>query len=168
MDTSRPTLDALRAYDEVFARITGNLSELAERTGLRLVLLIDRQGFTLARHVTDGQSVSVESMDKVATLVAANNSAALALAEELGEPAFLEQVYQGSKGTLYIESLGEEAMLTMVFALGVPVGKVKVQAKRTAHLVQEELVRMAALPKPSLGADFQDGANDMLDSLLGF
>ncbi|MHA0034820.1 roadblock/LC7 domain-containing protein [Deinococcus sp. PESE-38] len=107
------------------------------------------------------------ALDSVATLVASNAAATTALANMLGEPTFAEQTHQGENGTLYVESVGTDALLTLIFDSSVALGKVKVYARKTIGKLEPILDEVRDLPEPELGADFSQGATALLDDLLG-
>lgn len=158
-----PSLDL---YGDAFARVDQHLEELLAATGVRYCLLVDRKGFVLS-HKEALWAPRPPALDSVATLVASNAAATAALANMLGERTFSEQTHQGENGTLYVESVGDQALLTLIFDSSVALGKVKVYARKTIPKVGEILDELADAPQPELGDDFSKGASALLDDLLG-
>lgn len=158
-----PTLDL---YGDAFARVDQHIQELLETTGVRYGLLVDRKGFVLS-HKEALWAPRPPALDSVATLVASNAAATTALANMLGEHTFSEQIHQGENGTLYVESVGADTLLTLIFDASVPLGKVKVYAKKTVTAIAAILEELKDAPPVQLGEDFNQGANALLDDLLG-
>ena len=157
---------SLALYGEAFARVDQHLEELLGVTGVRYCLLVDRKGFVLS-HKEALWAPRPPALDSVATLVASNAAATTALANMLGEATFAEQTHQGEHGTLYVESVGSDALLTLIFDSSVALGKVKVYARKTIGKLEPILQEVSDLPEPELGADFSQGATALLDDLLG-
>lgn len=158
-----PSLDL---YGDAFARVDQHLEELLAATGVRYCLLVDRKGFVLS-HKEALWAPRPPALDSVATLVASNAAATAALANMLGERTFSEQTHQGENGTLYVESVGDQALLTLIFDSSVALGKVKVYTRKTIPRLGEILDELADAPQPELGDDFSKGASALLDDLLG-
>lgn len=158
-----PSLDL---YGDAFARVDQHLDELLAATGVRYCLLVDRKGFVLS-HKEALWAPRPPALDSVATLVASNAAATAALANMLGERTFSEQTHQGENGTLYVESVGDQALLTLIFDSSVALGKVKVYARKTIPKIGDILDELADAPQPELGDDFSKGASALLDDLLG-
>lgn len=157
---------SLALYGEAYARVDQHLEELLEATGVRYCLLVDRKGFVLS-HKEALWAPRPPALDSVATLVASNAAATSALANMLGERTFSEQTHQGENGTLYVESVGDDALLTLIFDTSVALGKVKVYARKTIRKIEAVLEEIADVPAPKLGEDFSQGAAALLDDLLG-
>ncbi|MDV6373291.1 roadblock/LC7 domain-containing protein [Deinococcus arenicola] len=157
---------SLALYGDAYARVDAHLQELLDATGVRYGLLIDRNGFVLS-HKEALWADRPPALDSVAALVASNAAATAALANMLGERTFSEQIHQGENGTLYVESVGDSALLTLIFDAGVPLGKVKVYAKKTVAQITAILEELKDIPEIKLGHDFSQGATALLDELLG-
>lgn len=157
---------SLALYGDAFERVDGLIQELLDTTGVRYGLLVDRKGFVLS-HKEALWAPRPPALDSVATLVASNAAATAALANMLGERTFSEQTHQGENGTLYVESVGDQALLTLIFDSSVALGKVKVYARKTIPKIGEILDELADAPQPELGDDFSKGASALLDDLLG-
>lgn len=157
---------SLALYGDAYARVDAHIQELLDVTGVRYGLLVDRKGFVLS-HKEALWAPRPPALDSVATLVASNAAATAALANMLGERTFSEQIHQGENGTLYVESVGDQALLTLIFDASVPLGKVKVYARKTVALLAAILDELRDIPEIQLGGDFSDGATALLDDLLG-
>lgn len=157
---------SMALFGEAYEKIDAEIENLLAQTGIRYGLLVDRKGFVLS-HKEAKWAPRAPAMDSMATLIASNAAATNALANLLGEHTFTEQTHQGENGTLYVESVGTEALLSLVFDSSVAIGKVKVYATRAIGRIAIILDEVAALPKPELGTDFSKGASALLDELLG-
>lgn len=157
---------SLALYGDAFTRVDQCLEELLESTGVRYCLLVDRKGFVLS-HKEALWAPRPPALDSVATLVASNAAATAALANMLGERTFSEQTHQGENGTLYVESVGETALLTLIFDSSVALGKVKVYTRKIIGKLDSIFEEIKDLPEPELGSDFSQESTKLLDDLLG-
>lgn len=157
---------SLALYGDAFERVDRHLEELLAATGVRYCLLVDRKGFVLS-HKEALWAPRPPALDSVATLVASNAAATAALANMLGERTFSEQIHQGEQGTLYVESVGDSALLTLIFDVSVPLGRVKVHTKKSIAQVALILEELADAPPVQFSDDFSSGANALLDDLFG-
>ncbi|GGJ84032.1 GTPase-activating protein MglB [Deinococcus aquiradiocola] len=157
---------SLALYGETFDKVEQHLDELLAATGVRYCLLVDRKGFVLS-HKEALWAPRPPALDSVATLVAGNAAATGALANMLGESTFSEQIHQGEKGVLYVESVGDNALLTLIFDSSVPLGRVKVYAKKTIAVVAGLLKTLQDVPAVSFDQSFSQSASALLDDLLG-
>lgn len=154
------------AYQGEFQRIEAHLQTLLANTGVGYALLIDRRGFILA-HAEQSEQLSAEAMESIGTLLANNAASTEELTNVLGRGAFTEQLFQGEHGTLYMHSVGAEHLLVLVYDGDIPSGQVQVYTKKSVRSLQEMMLEIKALPRPTLSDEFVDGAEDLLDDLLG-
>jgi len=154
-----PSLDL---YGEAYDAVDRSLEELLDETKVRYGMLVDRKGFVIS-HKEALWAPRPPAFDSVATLVAGNAAATSALANMLGETVFGEQVLQGEKGTLFVQSVGKDALLTLVFDSSVPLQRVRMYSKRTISKMLVHLDAVAAMPKVVLNQNFTDGANALVD-----
>ncbi|CAM3308471.1 roadblock/LC7 domain-containing protein [Deinococcus deserti] len=157
---------SLALYGDAYERVDQLIQDLLVTTGVRYGLLVDRKGFVLS-HKEALWAPRPPALDSVATLVASNAAATAALANMLGERTFSEQIHQGENGTLYVESVGDSALLTLIFDGSVPLGKVKVYAKKTISQLAAILEELKDVPPVQFTDDFSKGASALLDDLLG-
>jgi predicted regulator of Ras-like GTPase activity (Roadblock/LC7/MglB family) len=157
---------SLALYGDTVDEVERQLEELLTATGVRYCLLVDRKGFVLA-HKEALWAPRPPALDSVATLVAGNAAATGALANMLGESTFSEQIHQGEKGVLYVESVGASALLTMIFDASVPLGRVKVYARKTIGTLVPLLATLNEAPPVEFDQSFATSANALLDDLLG-
>ncbi len=157
---------SLALYGEAFEQVEQLLLDLLGATGVRYCLLVDRKGFVLS-HKEALWAPRPPAFDSVATLVAGNAAATGALASMLGERTFSEQIHQGENGVLYVESVADKALLVLIFDSSVPLGKVKLYAKRTILLLVEVLESVGDAPPVEFNQEFSDSAGALLDDLFG-
>ncbi len=157
---------SLALYGDAFDQVEKHLGDLLESTGVRYCLLVDRKGFVLS-HKEALWAPRPPALDSVATLVASNAAATAALANMLGERTFSEQIHQGEQGTLYVESVGDMALITLIFDSSVPLGRVKVHTKKTTLLLADILKDIKDVPAIEFDDDFGANAASLLDDLLG-
>jgi predicted regulator of Ras-like GTPase activity (Roadblock/LC7/MglB family) len=158
---------AIALYGSTFQSVMKTLDELLRESGARYVMLLDRKGFVLA-HKEALWAPRPPALDSLATLIAGNAAATQALAKMLGEPRFQEIVHQGEQNGLYVEEIGEVALLTILFDNSAPLGRVKLTAKKAGQTL-EQLTREAIVTPNKMGIDteYRDGANALLDELFG-
>jgi len=157
---------SLALYGEAYERVEHLLEELLTVTGVRYCLMVDRKGFVLS-HKEALWAPRPPALDSVATLVAGNAAATGALAGMLGERTFSEQIHQGEKGVLYVESVADKALLVLIFDSSVPLGKVKLYAKKTIKELSEIIENVGDAPKIEFDKGFSDTAGALLDDLFG-
>ncbi|RIH85861.1 Roadblock/LC7 domain protein [Meiothermus luteus] len=158
---------AVALFGEAYERAARVLEELLRESGARYTLLLDRKGFVLV-HKEALWAPKPPALDSLATLIAGNAAATQALARMLGEPRFNELLHQGSAHGLYVEEVGELALLVVIFDSSAPVGRVKLYGKRAAQVL-ESITQEAVVNPGTLGIDseYRDGANALLDELFG-
>lgn len=156
---------ALNLYGEAYDAVDRHLEELLEMTLVRFGMLVDRKGFVLS-HKEALWAPRPPALDSVATLVAGNAAATSALANMLGETVFGEQVLQGEKGTLLVQSVGRDALLTLVFDSSVSLQRVRMYTKRSITKMLVHLEAVAAMPKVVLNQNFTDGAYALVDDMF--
>ena len=157
---------SLALYGEAFEAVEGHLDQLLGATGVRYCLLVDRKGFVLS-HKEALWAPRPPALDSVATLVAGNAAATAALAGMLGERTFSEQIHQGEKGVLYVESILDKALLVLIFDASVPLGKVKLYAKKAVAQLADILANVSDAPNVEFDRGFSDSAGALLDDLFG-
>jgi len=158
-----PSLDL---YGETFEQVDALLADLLVKCHARYALIVDRNGFVLA-HRRAVWAPKPPSLDSLATLIASNYSANVAIAQLFGEDAFRETVQQGADVGTYVEELGPSALLVTVFDASAAVGKVKVFTKQTVERVRA-LLSADQGPAPSLELDeaWSDDTVARLDGLF--
>ncbi len=159
-----PSLDL---YGETFDRVDGLLRELLAKSRARYAMIIDRKGFVLV-HQRALWAPKPPSLDSLATLIASNYSANMAIAKLFGEEGFKETVQQGSEVGTYLEELGEAALLVTVFDSGAQLGRVKMATKLAAGEIRA-VIEAAEEAPPALEFDkeWSDSTTALLDGLFG-
>ncbi|NBC97071.1 MAG: roadblock/LC7 domain-containing protein [Deinococcus-Thermus bacterium] len=160
-----PSLDL---YGAAHKRVEARLTDLLDRSRARYALVVDRKGFVLL-HVRAWWAPKPPSLDSLATLVASNHSAQAAIAKLFGDDGFREIVHQGSDVGTYVEELGPDALLLIVFDHRAGLGRIKVHAQKAAHDVREELagLREAGTPDLDLDEHWSESTEKLLDGLFG-
>lgn len=143
-----PSLDL---YGETFERVDAVLADLVVKCHARYALIVDRKGFVLV-HQRAVWAPKPPSLDSLATLIASNHSANVAIAQLFGEDAFRETVQQGTEVGTYVEELGPKALLVTVFDGSAVLGKVKLFTKQAVERLREVLAEEHG-PPPALDLD---------------
>ncbi|MGL4610165.1 MAG: roadblock/LC7 domain-containing protein [Trueperaceae bacterium] len=159
---------SLALYGETFEKVDAMLSDLLSKSHARYALIIDLKGFVLA-HQRALWSPKPPSLDSLATLVASNYSANLAIAKLFGEQGFREMVQQGDDIGLYAQELAEKAILITVFDNSSALGRVKLFSKKAVEAIQQALSEGSHEPAPVMSFDdnWRDSTQALLDGLFG-
>lgn len=160
-----PSLDL---YGAALQRVESLLGDLIDRSRARYTLVVDRKGFVLL-HKRAVWAPKPPSLDSLATLVASNHSANAAIAKLFGDDGFSEMVQQGSDVGTYLEELGPDALLLVVFDRHAALGKIKVHAQRSAKEIRDELAALREEEAPTLTLDdaWSESTEKLLDGLFG-
>ena len=128
--------------------------------------LIDRQGFVIL-HRRAAWAPKPPSLDSLATLIASNHSANVAIAQLFGEASFRETVQSSDGVGTYVEAVGDKALLVTVFDASAPLGKVKLFTKRALERIAAVLDGPARRPPVvDFGGSFSLHAGALLDELF--
>lgn len=159
---------SLALYGETFDKVDALLQDLLSKSHARYALIIDLKGFVLA-HQKALWAPKPPSLDSLATLVASNYSANLAIAKLFGEGGFKEMVQQGDDIGLYAQELAEKALLITVFDNSSALGRVKLFSKKAVEAIQVALSEGKNEPAPvmSFDDDWRDSTQALLDGLFG-
>lgn len=161
-----PNKDLMALYQVHYDRIDRLVVDLLSSTGVRYAILIDRKG-SVVSHKAAAWAPEPPPLDSVASLVSSNAAATSKLASLLGENAFTEQEHSGDEGTLFVQSVGREYLLTLIYDVSVSKAKVKMKISQVIPQILEEFNKAAVLPQPQFTTSFGSESMDMLDSLLG-
>jgi predicted regulator of Ras-like GTPase activity (Roadblock/LC7/MglB family) len=159
---------SLALYGETFDKVDALLGELLGKSHARYALIIDLKGFVLA-HQKALWAPKPPSLDSLATLVASNYSANLAIAKLFGEQGFKEMVQQGDDIGIYAQELAEKALLITVFDNASALGRVKLFSKKAVEAIQQALSENKNEPAPVMAFDddWRDSTQALLDGLFG-
>lgn len=158
---------SLELYGATFDKAGELLADLVKNSYARYALVIDLRGFVLA-HSKALWAPKPPSLDSLATLVASNYSANLAIAHLFGETGFKEMVQQGDGVGLYSEELGTKALLVTVFDERAVLGRVKLFTKKTVSAIEQALSENTELPPQFEFDDTWQASNQtLLDGLFG-
>lgn len=155
-------------YGAAMKRVQERLAELLERSRARYSLVVDRKGFVIL-HAAAIDAPKPPSFDSLATLVASNHSANAAIAKLFGADTFREVVQQGDEVGTYVEELGPDALLVVVFGADAALGRVKIHAHRSAEEIRHELAGLRSEDAPALTLDeaWSASTEKLLDGLFG-
>lgn len=158
---------SLELYGKTFDKVDGLLTDLVKQSQARYVLIVDLKGFVLV-HTKALWAPKPPSLDSLATLVASNYSANLAIAQLFGEVGFKEMVQQGDGVGMYVEELGSKALLVTVFDERAVLGRVKLFAKKAASNIEQAILESTETP-PQLEFDdtWQASSQALIDDLFG-
>lgn len=158
---------AIALFGAAYEKASAVLDELLRESNSRYALLLDRKGFVLV-HKEALWAPRPPALDSLATLIASNAAATQALAKMLGEARFNELLHQGSDHGIYAEEIGDLALLVVVFDTTATIGRIKLYGKRAAQALEVVTKESIVNPKDmGIDADYQDGANKLLDELFG-
>jgi len=130
----------------------------------RVVLLVDRDGQTIAFHGDIGDMDTTSFSSLAAGNVAATNS----MAKLIGEDVFPSVVHEGERESIFISVIGR-SLLIVVFDERSTLGLVKIRAKKASHEVAailDEAVSESAAFSRSPNSVFAEITDEDIDSLF--
>lgn len=159
---------SLALYGETFDKVDALLQDLLSKSHARYALIIDLKGFVLA-HQRALWAPKPPSLDSLATLVASNYSANVAIAKLFGEHGFKEMVQQGDDIGVYAQELADKALLITIFDTSSALGRVKLFSKKAVEAIQQALSEGKNEPAPVMSFDdnWRDSTQALLDGLFG-
>jgi predicted regulator of Ras-like GTPase activity (Roadblock/LC7/MglB family) len=128
--------DATRIH-EILMRFLGE-------SGAEEALLIDRSGQLLA---IDGVSETLDTVS-ISALTAAAFSSTAAMAQLLGEPEFSGLFHEGTKRSIHVSTVDDDAILLAIFDGRTTVGMVRLFASEASRAVGGVLGEARARPRP--------------------
>lgn len=114
-----------------------HLIRFTEDTGVRIVLLISREGHLMARQ-GDAKGANIESLCALSVGAFASSEA---LARLAGEEAFSSIYHQGIRCNVYISLVSESHLMLALFDYHASAPLVRLQAKVTAEAIVNVLGR---------------------------
>jgi predicted regulator of Ras-like GTPase activity (Roadblock/LC7/MglB family) len=158
---------SLELYGETYDKVDQLLSDLLTKSQSRYALIIDLKGFVLV-HTKALWAPKPPSLDSLATLVASNYSANIAIAKLFNESGFREMVQQGDSVGLYCEELEEKALLVTVFDDSTALGRVKLFSKKTVEEIRRVLANSEdKAPTVNFDEAWQTSTKALIDGLFG-
>lgn len=137
---------------EISAQIDRVLTDLLEQAEAEAVMLCDRGGNIIAQ-----QAVSeYHAEDNIAALAAGAFFATVEIARLVGETKFRRLLHQGEKTSIYMERMGGDLLLLVVFSKDSNPGLVRLYARSAC----QELAQFASALAPQ-----QDGKSSAISSL---
>lgn len=125
------------------ARIQTTLANFLAESGAAEALLIDRGGQLLAM---DGVARALDTVS-ISALAAAAFSSTSAMAQLLGETEFTVLFHEGTRRSIHVSTVDEEAILLAIFDDRTTVGMVRLFAKEASQTIGAILAETRARPK---------------------
>ena len=158
---------SLELYGKTFDKVDGYLDDLIAQSHARYAMIVDLKGFVLA-HNKALWAPKPPSLDSLATLVASNYSANLAIAQLFGETGFKEMVQQGDSVGLFVEGLEAKALLVTIFDETTALGRVKLFSKKAVGLIRQAIEESTDVaPEVDFDNKWQSSSEALLDGLFG-
>jgi len=125
-------------------RIHEILSHFLSDSGAVEALLIDRGGQLMAM---EGDSQALDAVS-ISALAAAAYSSTAAMAQLLGEPEFSVLFHEGTKRSIHVSTVDDDAILLAIFDHRTTVGMVRLLAGEATRAVGGVLGEARVRPKP--------------------
>ncbi len=125
------------------------LTRFVDDTGIRLALLMGRDGFSLAKH-GDWEKYDLESLCALAVGAFASSEA---LARLAGEDSFNSIYHQGVRCHVFISLVGDSHLMLAVFDYNASAPLVRLQAKVTAESIISVLDRAYVRTRAARSSD---------------
>jgi predicted regulator of Ras-like GTPase activity (Roadblock/LC7/MglB family) len=125
------------------ARIHEILTHFLGDSGAAEALLIDRGGQLMAM---DGGSQTLDAVS-ISALAAASFSSTAAMAQLLGESEFTVLLHEGTKRSIHVSAVDDEAILLAIFDERTTVGMVRLFAKEACTAIGAALEETRKRPK---------------------
>ena len=135
-------------------RIREILTRFLSESGAAEALLIDRGGQLLAMG-GDAQALDAVS---ISALAAGAFSSTAAMAQLVGEPEFAGLFHEGTKRSIHVSTVDDEAILLAIFDQRTTIGMVRLFAVEAARAIGAVLGEARTRPKPA--AEFAAPLND--------
>ncbi|MBA2379768.1 MAG: roadblock/LC7 domain-containing protein [Blastocatellia bacterium] len=150
--------------EQEFQKLKTVLARLCVECAARVVLLVDRDGQTIAFHG------DIRDMDTTsfASLAAGNVAATSSMAKLIGEDTFPAVVHEGERESIFISVIGR-SLLVVVFDERSTLGLVKLRTKRASYEVAsilEEAIRGESAYAIANNAVFAEITDEDIDSLF--
>ena len=146
-----------------FQRLKAAIARLCVECAARVVILVDRDGQTVAFHgdIGDMDTTSFSS------LAAGNVAATSSMAKLIGEDTFPAVVHEGERESIFISVIGR-SLLVVVFDERSTLGLVKLRTKRASFEVAEIIDEASRESAYSLNNNpvFAEITDDDIDSLF--
>jgi predicted regulator of Ras-like GTPase activity (Roadblock/LC7/MglB family) len=147
-----------------FHKIKTLLARLCVESASRVVFLVDRDGQPIAVHGEIGDMDTTSFSSLAAGNVAATNS----MAKLLGEDIFPTVVHEGERESIYICVIGR-SLLVLVFDERSTLGLVKLRAKKASHelaAILDDVVLASAKQREEQNSFFAEITDEDIDSLF--
>ncbi len=158
---------SLELYGESFEKVDALLDDLLAKSHAQYVLIVDLKGFVIA-HNKALWAPKPPSLDSLATLIASNYSANLAIAKLFGETGFKEMIQQGDRVGMYVEELDDTALLVTLFDTTAALGRVKMFSKKAVNEIKTILSETKGeAPTMNFDENWHNSTKALIDGLFG-
>ena len=146
-------------------KIEGALTTYVEEAGIKTALLVDPDGHLVCKA---GETDTIDPVS-FGALISANFASTQQIAGQMGEKEFDTFFVQGNEQGLYLNAVGDSAILVSIFARSTTLGMVKVFAQKTVKDLTAAFAAGGAQEEGglSIGGGFADSALAELDKVLG-
>jgi len=151
-------------HENQFYKIKALLARLRVECAARVVFLVDRDGQPIAFQGDIGDMDTTSFASLAAGNVAATNS----MAKLLGEDIFPTVVHEGERESIYICIIGR-SLLVVVFDERSTLGLVKLRTKRASHefaAIMNDIIRESEENRQQENSFFSEITDDDIDSLF--
>lgn len=124
--------------EEASREINRVVAELLEKVEGEAVFLCDRGGNIIARQWVE----AYRNEENIAALAAGSFFATLEMARLLGESKFRRLIHQGEQMNIYMEGMGGDMLLIVVFSRDSNPGLVKLCAQHACRLLEQYSLSM--------------------------
>jgi predicted regulator of Ras-like GTPase activity (Roadblock/LC7/MglB family) len=150
-------------FEEELQQIIKICENLQKESNARAVLLIDKNGQTIA------QAGETEELDvtSLSSLTAGNVAATGGIAQLLAEKEFAGQFHEGEKTNVHISIIGQRVILVVLFDERSSLGLVRLRVRKAANEMTHVLVVMEEKSKSGAQASvFSEITDDDIDNLF--
>ncbi|MBN4050195.1 roadblock/LC7 domain-containing protein [Desulfobulbus sp. AH-315-M07] len=150
-------------YESEFKEIQAAIGKLVQLAKARVVFVVDKNGQLIA---SEGD---VDQLDttSLASLTAGNIAATGGIAKLLREQEFATQFHEGKNAQIFMQLVGNRAILVVIFGVESSVGLVKLRVRQT---MKELLVVFETLDKkqndPAATSTFAEITDEDIDNLF--
>jgi predicted regulator of Ras-like GTPase activity (Roadblock/LC7/MglB family) len=140
----------LSMTEDLSSKTEAILKEIVERAEAQSIFLSDKGGNIVARHMrqTHGHE------DNIAALAAGSFFATQELARLIGAGNFQRVLHQGSKVSVYMQNLGPEMLLLVVFGKDSNPGLVRLFTDKACGALEEVLAKAEEAAATGVGLHF--------------
>lgn len=117
------------------ANLKGQLNDMLKVDGINAVVVVGRDGFVI-EGVSGGSNMDVEA---VGAIISTSLGSSEVMGRELGVGGLSQSMLEYDNGVLVMGTLGKDALLCLVCAMGSNLGNVRLQLKKRTPDILAEL-----------------------------